>query len=68
MTSLRLHVRLQRRIAIAIEWKMPALREKKNGKPPQRDGNYSLRGAPHMCIYSHGLVRRECLGARAFEY
>eukprot|EP00959_Pyramimonas_sp_CCMP1952_P283630 5928962-Pyramimonas_sp.AAC.1 len=30
--------------------------------------NYSLRGAPHMFIYSHGPVRRECLGARTFEH
>eukprot|EP00959_Pyramimonas_sp_CCMP1952_P144161 3018006-Pyramimonas_sp.AAC.1 len=33
-----------------------------------RRRNCSLRGAPHICIYSHGPVRRECLGARAFEY
>eukprot|EP00959_Pyramimonas_sp_CCMP1952_P023682 497616-Pyramimonas_sp.AAC.1 len=25
-------------------------------------------GSPHMCIYSHGPVRRGWLGARSFEY
>eukprot|EP00959_Pyramimonas_sp_CCMP1952_P033934 711870-Pyramimonas_sp.AAC.1 len=42
------------------------------GRAPRRDGeetpqgDYSLRGAPQMCIYSHGPVRCECLDARVF--
>ena len=35
---------------------------------PLRGFKYSLRGAPHMRIYSHGPVRRENLGAKTFEY